>query len=137
VEELKAYALVAHLQTELQAQKTAAGQAIAAATESATLPISHSDHAILSSEGQRRKSLIARLRRAKHTTNHLVPAFLARLRKVDVHSYAPMTTSAHTAINAFGRATERQLDKLLGTRKLGGSAATERGAGCDDPHLLG
>ena len=90
--------LVKHLRTELQAQRTAAGQA--AAAESATLPISHSGQAILASEGRRQKNLIARLRKAKHTTNRLVLAFLARLRKVDVHSYAPMTTSVRTALNA-------------------------------------
>ena len=82
VEELEAYALVKHLQTELQAQKIAAGRATAAAAELATLPISHSGKTILALEGQRRKSLIARLRKAKHLTNHLVPAFLARLRRV-------------------------------------------------------
>jgi hypothetical protein len=48
-----------------------------------------------------------------------------------------MTTSARAALNAFGRAIERHLDRLLGIRQLEGSEATERGAGCNDPHLLG
>ena len=51
VEELKAYALVKHLQTELQAQSTAAGQAVAAAAKSATLLISHNGKVILALEG--------------------------------------------------------------------------------------
>ena len=48
-----------------------------------------------------------------------------------------MTTSARTALNAFARATERHLGMLLGTRQLDGNGVTERGTGCDDPHLLG
>ena len=48
-----------------------------------------------------------------------------------------MTASVRGALNVFGRATEQHLDMLLGTRQAEGSDATERGTGCEDPHLLG
>ena len=48
-----------------------------------------------------------------------------------------MKTSARATLIAFDRAKERLLDKLLDTRQLEGSEAKERGAGCEDPQLLG
>ena len=61
--------------------------------------------------GAATKRLIARLRSAKHTTKHLVSTFLARLRKVDVHSYAPMTTSAPATIRTCSASAQRHPDE--------------------------
>ena len=151
VEEIRAYTIVKGLKVELQAQKdaeasakqaaaeraAAAAEGAATAAESATLPISSNGQAILRSEGHQRKDTIGRLRKAKGMSSHLVPIFLARLREVDVHSYTPMTTSVRGSLNAFDRATEQHLDVLLDTHQLKGSEVTERGTGCEDPHLLG
>ena len=103
----------------------------------ATPGMSHSGQAILRLEGKQRNNLLGRLRSTEKATSHFIPTFLARLRKVNVRAYAPMTTGATSSLNAFGRATEEHLDMLLGTKQLDGEGTIERGAGGDDPSLLG
>ena len=125
IAELAANALAAQLQAQIDAihkcqSKARAEQA--AAAESATPSMSHSGRSILRLEGQQRDNLLGRLRNAKKTTNHFIPTFLARLRRADVHAHAPMTTGApdSSALNAFGRATSKHLDMLLGTNHAAG-----------------